>query len=434
MSNTEKSKLGLWTGTSMVAGTMIGSGVFLLPASLAAFGGISILGWIVSTIGAVLIALVLSRLSRQIPKTGGPYVYTRSAMGETLGFLVGWGYWFAILTGGAAIAVACVGYLGIFFPVLTEKPVTSAITALVIIWILVIVNVRGVREAGVFQLVTLVLKLLPLAMVIFAGLFYFQPDHFQPFNLSENSTFSAISATGALTLWAFCGLESVTVAAEDMEDPEKNVARVTIYGVLLAATVYILGTVAVMGILPSDVLQNSNAPFADAATARFGDLAGSIVAIGAIIACLGALNGIIFVQGRVPFAMAKDNLFPVQFSRLSKRGTPAAALIVSGIITTIFIALNYSKSLVELFTYIILLSTLSILLPYAFSAIAELILLAKNKESMDKRLVTKNLILGLGAFLYAFWMIFGVGQEAGYWGLLLLIAGLPVYVYFKWTN
>ena len=418
----------------MVAGTMIGSGVFLLPASLAAFGGISIIGWLVSTVGAVLIALVLSRLSRKIPKTGGPYVYTQSAMGEAMGFLVGWGYWFAILTGGAAIAVACVGYLGIFFPVLTDEPIISGIAALVIIWTLVIVNIIGVREAGLFQLVMLILKLLPLLMVIAAGCFYFNWSHFEPFNLSEGSTFSAISATGALTLWAFCGLEAVSVVAEDIENPEQNVAKVTMYGVLLAATVYILGTVAVMGILPPEALQNSNAPFADAATARFGELAGSVVAVGAIIACLGALNGIIFVQGRVPFAMARDKIFPTRFSRLSKKGTPAAALIASGIITTIFMALNYSRSLVDLFTYIILLSTLSMLLPYVFSAIAELILLIKDKGKIDKIRLNRNTILSFLAYLYAMWMIFGAGKEAGYWGLILFLSGLPVYVFFKWQQ
>ncbi len=434
MSTTEKSKLGLWTGTAMVAGTMIGSGVFLLPASLAAFGGISLLGWIVSTGGAVLIALMLSRLSRQIPRTGGPYVYTHSAMGEVLGFMVGWGYWAAILTGGAAISVACIGYLGTFFPILTSQPWISAIAALVIIWGLVIVNIAGVRESGALQLITLILKLLPIIMVIVAGCLYFEVAHFQPFNLSEGSTFSAITATGAMAFWAFAGLESASVVAEDIKDPERNVSKVTIYGVLLAALVYILGTTAVMGILSPEVLQDSNAPFAEAASRQFGSVGGSVVALGAIISCIGALNGLIFVQARMPFAMARDGLFPTRFGKLSKRGTPAVALIASGIITTIFMALNYSKSLVDLFTYIILLSTLSMLLPYAFSSVAELVLLAKNKGQMDKKQVTRNLILALAAFFYAFWMIFGVGQESVYWGLLLLLSGLPVYVYFKWTN
>jgi len=429
-----KEKLGIWTGTSLVAGTMIGSGVFLLPSSLAAFGGISLAGWLVSSTGAILIALMLSRLSRHIPKSGGPYAYTRSIFGDALGFLVGWGYWFALLTGGAAISVAAVGYLGIFFPVLTSSPFISGLAALVIIWSLVGLNILGVREAGGFQLATLILKLLPLIMVIITGLLFFREAHFQPFNLSGGSALGAVTATGAMTLWAFGGLESASVAAEDIRDPERNVTKVTTFGVLLAAGVYTLSTFGVMAILPPEVLGASSAPFADVATRQLGPAAGSIVAIGAIISCLGALNGLIFVQGRIPYAMGRDQLFPRRFGQLSQRGTPAFALIISGLVVTLFMALNYSRGIVDLFTYIVLLSTMSLLLPYVFSAIAELVLLVKWKGQIDKRRLTRNLVLGILAYLFAMWMITGVGQEAVYWGLMLWLVGLPVYAVMRWQE
>ncbi len=427
-------KLGLWTGTSLVAGTMIGSGVFLLPSSLASFGGISILGWLVSSTGAILIALMLGRLSRRIPLTGGPYEYTRAAFGDSLSFLVGWGFWFSMLTAGAAVSVATVGYLGILFPELIQHPFNSGIAAVVIIWSLVGLNMAGVKAAGRFQFTTLLLKLLPLLMVIVAGLLFFQGSHFQPFNRSGGSALSAISATGALTLWAFGGMESASVAAEDIKDPGKNVARVTTFGVLLAAGVYMLSTVGVMAILPPEILAGSSAPFADAATQSLGPFAGSVIAAGAVIACLGALNGLIFVQGRIPFAMARDKLFPARFSRLSKRGTPTFSLLVSGFIITVFMWMNYSKNIVDLFTYIILLSTLSFLLPYAFSAIAELVLLAKTKDKIDKRKLRLNLVLGVLAYFFAMWMVVGVGKEAGYWGLILFLSGLPVYALIKWQK
>lgn len=324
------------------------------------------------------------------------------------------------------------GYLGSFFPVLTETPINSGISALVVIWALVGLNIIGVKEAGGFQLATLILKLLPLIMVIVAGFIFFKAAHFQPFNLSGGSAFSAISATGAMTLWAFGGLESASVAAEDLDNPAQNVTRVTVLGVSLAAAVYILSTIGVMGILPPEVLQESSAPFADAATLQLGPFAGSIVAVGAIIACLGALNGLIFVQGRIPFAMARDGLFPKGFSQLSKRGTPAFSLTVSGLIVTVFMALNYSKSIVDLFTYIILLSTLSLLLPYTFSAIAEIVLLIKQKEKMDRRKIVLNVSLAVLAYLFGMWLIAGVGKEAAYWGLILFLIGLPVYAWFKW--
>ena len=157
-SRNEVPKLNLVMTIALVAGTMIGSGVFLLPASLAAYGGISVWGWSFTTVGALLLALMLSRLSRQIPKAGGPYAFTKAAFGEFAGFLVGWGYWLALLIGAAAIAVAAVGYLGVFVPLLSSEPAVSGITACMIIWLLVVANIAGIRTAGLVQLVTTIFK------------------------------------------------------------------------------------------------------------------------------------------------------------------------------------------------------------------------------------------------------------------------------------
>ncbi|MDH3245997.1 MAG: amino acid permease, partial [Saprospiraceae bacterium] len=211
----EKRKLGLWMTTALVAGTMIGSGVFLLPASLAAYGGISLFGWIFTSIGAFFLASTLSSLSRKIPKAGGPYAYTQAGFGEFAGFLVGWGYWISLLCGSAAIAVASVGYLAYFFPALSQSQLLAGVTALLFIWTLTLVNGMGTRRAGTFQLVATVLKIIPLFLVIILAFFQFDIENFQPFNSSGSSSFSAITSTATLTLWAFLGLESATVAAEN---------------------------------------------------------------------------------------------------------------------------------------------------------------------------------------------------------------------------
>ena len=121
--------LGLWRSTALVVGNMIGSGIFLLPAALAGYGGISILGWLFTSTGAMLLALVFARLSRRVPKVGGLYVYTRLGFGDFAGFLVAWGYWISIWCGNAAIATAFVGYMAVFVPRLTESPLLGAATA-----------------------------------------------------------------------------------------------------------------------------------------------------------------------------------------------------------------------------------------------------------------------------------------------------------------
>jgi APA family basic amino acid/polyamine antiporter len=160
----------------LVTGNMIGSGIFLLPASLAGYGGISLYGWGFSTAGALTVALVFAGLSRQVRGSGGPYAYTRAAFGDLPAFLVGWGYWISMVAGNAAIAIALVGYMAPFFPDLATKPIAATTMALVVIWLLVAVNIAGIREAGRLQLITTVLKLIPLVAVGLFGVASLEPE------------------------------------------------------------------------------------------------------------------------------------------------------------------------------------------------------------------------------------------------------------------
>ena len=427
-------QLGLWMATALVAGTMIGSGVFLLPASLAQYGGISIFGWLFTSIGAFLLALTLSSLSRKIPKAGGPYAYTQTSFGDFAGFLVGWGYWIGILTAGAAVSVACVGYLSIFWPEVADQQVLAAVITLIIIWVLIGINISGTHRAGWFQIIATVLKILPLILIIAFGFFSFNVNHFTPFNPTEQSDFSAITATASMTLWAFLGLEVAAVGAENVKNPKINVAKATIMGTLVATLIYIGGTLAVMGIIPKEILMESTAPFADAAKEILGDWGGYLVAAGAVISCIGSLNGIIMTQGQMPFALARDQLFHPSFKKLSSQGTPSRALILSGILVTIFIAMNYAQGLVDLFTFIILLSTLSVLLPYVFSTMAEVMLLIKQKQAYPQKQIVKPAMVAIVAFAYAMWAIYGAGERTVYLGILLFLMGIPFYVYAKWKT
>ncbi len=263
-------KLGLWMSIALVMGNMIGSGIFLLPASLSLYGGISVFGWLFSSVGALLLALVFARLGGILPATGGPYAYTRLGFGDFAGFLVAWGYWISIWCANAAIAVAFVGYLGHFLPGLAQTRLLAAATALAAIWTLTWVNTQGIRKAGTVQLVSTSLKILPLVAIGTAGLLYFDPGNFRPFNVSEASGFSAISASATLTLWAFLGLESATVPAAQVDRPERTIPRATVFGTLTTALIYVLSTVGVMGILSPSALRGSTAPFADAANLIWG--------------------------------------------------------------------------------------------------------------------------------------------------------------------
>jgi APA family basic amino acid/polyamine antiporter len=212
-----------------------------------------------------------------------------------------------------------------------------------------------------------------------------------------------------------------------VKDPRRTIPRATIIGTLFAASIYILATVGVMGILPASDLATSTAPFADAGRLIWGSWAGSLIAAGAAISAFGALNGWILLQGQMPMAVARDGLFPKVFGRMSKRGTPVAALVISSILVTGLMALNFRASLVEQFTFIILLATLSTLIPYVFSAVAELVIFVRERERFrGERLAGASLIAAL-ALLYSIWAIGGSGRDTVFWGFLLLLAGLPVY-------
>ena len=440
-------KVGLWIATSLVVGNMIGSGVFLLPASLAPFGGVSILGWLFTSAGAMALALVLAGLARRLPRAGGPYAYTLEGLGKLPAFLVAWGYWISIWSGNAAIAVAFVGYAGAFIPPLSQDPLLGAGFAVGTIWLLTGVNAMGVREAGVLQLWTTVLKLLPLLALGTLGLLWLEPAHFVPFNPSGASTFGAVTATATLTLWAFLGLESATIPAESVEDPRRTIPRATVLGTGVAALVYVLATVGVMGILPAGELARSTAPFADAAARIWGGGAGGFIALGATISAFGALNGWILLQGQMPLAVARDGLFPSLFGRVSRRGAPVPGLVVSSLLATVLIGMNASSTLVDQFTFIILLSTLSVLVPYIFSSLADLLMLAREGRSGDVERPPRpgdpggagrfgarspwkaRAFLGVAALCYSLWAAVGAGWDVVSWGLLLLLAGVPVYAW-----
>jgi APA family basic amino acid/polyamine antiporter len=416
---------------SLVAGNMIGSGIFLLPSSLAPYGGISILGWLISSAGAVALALVFSRLVFRIPSAGGPYAYTRAVFGDFAGFLVGWGYWISILATNAALAVAFVSYLTRFVPTLSRDRATAALLALGAVWFLTGVNALGVRAGGGMQMITTGLKILPLVAIALFGLAHFDAANFEPAAEIASHPVGSTTAAVTLTLWAFLGLESATIPAEDVREPRRTIPRATLIGTVATAILYMASTTAVMGVMDTATLSRSEAPFAEAASLMWGGWAGDLVALGAVISCFGALNGWILLQGQIPLAIAADGLFPALFARKSRHGTPIAGMLISSALVTALIGMNSTRALVPLFTFVILLATFSCLVPYLLSALAEIVVTLRERQSGGHAFAPLHLAVAATAFLYAIWAIVGAGREAVGWGLLLLVGGAPVYGLMK---
>lgn len=441
-----KREMGLWTATAMVIGNMIGSGVFLLPAALAGvavvYGSSALLAWVVTGAGAMLLAGVFATMGRAYPMTGGPYAYARRAFGDFVGFQTAWGYWIAAWVGNAAIATAFVGYTTVVWPGLANSNLAMAMLAVGSIWLLTFVNILGVREGGRVQVVTTILKFVPLALIGVIGLFYMHADHFTPFLDATGTTgrhaltlLQGITAALGLTLWAFIGLESATVPAGEVKDPERTIPRATYLGTAITTLIYIVATVAVMGIIPMTALEGSNAPFADAAQSIFGGAWGKWVAIVGMIAAFGALNGWTLLTARVSLAAAQDGLFPKFFGRVSgKRRTPVYGLVAAAVLVTGLVFMNYTNSLVDQFTFMLLLATLTTVVPYAFAAAAEIALFIKEPERFTGRKLARDAIVAALGFGYAIWAMYATGSESIAKGYMLLMLGIPLYLYLRWRR
>ncbi len=419
-------KIGLFTSMALVMGNMIASGLFMLPASLAVFGGISLIGWLISGTGALCLALVFGWLSRQYPTaTGGPYAYTREGLGPFAAFLVAWVYWISCWSTNAAITVAFVSYLSAFIPELSNNAFLAVAAGLAAVWLLTWINARGIRQAGAVQVATTLLKIIPLLIVTGAGLAYFHQQHFVPFNISSQPNWSAVAQATTLTLFAFLGLESATVPAAHVRNPERTIPRATILGTALTTVIYTISTVAVMGLVPPESLHTSAAHFADAAATILGNYGRYLVAAGAVISTFGALNGWILIQAQMPYAAARDRLFPAIFARTNSRDVPVAGLVFSGLLVSLLLGMNFSRTLADTYTFIVLLSTLNTLFAFLLSVTAFLV---KNRKGMA---APGKVIIALLAYGYSMWAVIGSGMETVYWGFILLMAGLPFYVWMR---
>ncbi len=431
-------EVGFWTATSLVIGSMIGSGVFLLPAALAAFGGISMLAWVITAAGSVMLALVFAHLSRRNPAAGGVYAYTRDGFGDFAGFLVAWGYWISMWSANAALSVAFVGYAGPVIssispsiPDIANTPVLAASMAIGTLWFLTFVNTLGVATAGKIQVVTTALKLLPLVVVGIGGFFSFNAGHFAFPDLAasgDNKTFGMLLlAAMTQTLFAFVGLEVATVPAGVVKDPDRTIPRATLVGTILTAAIYVISTAGAMSLVAPEVLMKSTAPFADAARVLGGNGLGTLVAVGAAISAFGSLNGWILVVSQLPLAVAKDGLFPRPFARVSSTGMPVTGMVIAGVLSSLLIMFNYSggSGLVVVFTKTLVLSTLATLIPYAFCSLAVFIPGGGRAKNLGAGAAT----IAIVAFIYSLFCIYGAGEETVFLGFLLIVIGLPVYVW-----
>jgi APA family basic amino acid/polyamine antiporter len=421
-------EIGFWRGWSIAVGCAIGSGVFMMPTLLAPYGMLGLAGWLIAGGGTLLVALSLSRLVRRIPKIGGPYAYVQAGLGSFAGFLIAWTYWIACIAAVSGIAIAFVGYLGVFVPQITDSRILSLLCALALVWSIVMLNVRSLESSSRFQLVSTLIKILPLLFMIILGFSFMEPANLPEVNPTDLHPAALLATVTTLVMWSFVGIETATVPADNMVEPEKTIPRVLVAAVLSILTIYLLVSMAVALLVPADELMNSTAPFALAASKVMGPAGAALITLGALVSTLGSLNANTLTAGNVALAAAKDNLLPEQFKRLSDSGTPKFAYIVSGLFISALLTLNYTKGLVAAFTFMAMLSTLSTLMAYAFCAVAEFYFLKSDQPGPER---TRAIGLSIATFTYAFFAIYGAGWEIVFYSFMLILMGMPIYALVK---
>ncbi len=320
--------------------------------------------------------------------------------------------------GNVAIATGVVAPLSTLVPAVGDY---SVLVTLGLVWGLTAINCRGTRTVGSIQLVTTILKVLPLvAVVLLAALVLGSGAQVPPLE-REALGFSGatgIAAAATLTFWAFLGLESATVPAERVAAPERNIPRATLIGVAVTGAIYTFACSAVVLLMPAETLASSGAPMADFIGVHWGGEASTVIALFAAIAAFGALNGWILMQGELPWAMARDGAFPPWFAKLSRFGTPARAHVAASLLVTAVLLLNATRSVGDLFGFLVLLATSASLFAFLVCALAALKLRTSRGSVM--------IIFAIAA-LFSLWALWGAGLEALGWGTVLLASGMPLY-------
>jgi len=427
--------LGLTSATGLVIGSIIGTGVFTMPAVLAGAGTSSLLVLLVIAIGAMLLAVMFGQLTKRVPNSdGGLYAYARHEFGDFAGYLTGWCYWIQAWAGNAAIVASWVFYVDALFGISHPSPMTNWGIALLGLWIPAALNLAGIRQMAWFQNVTVVLKFLPLLFVGIVGWFWVSKGNFGAFNASGGSLYSAIGIAAGVALFSFIGVEAAAITAKRVKNPRRNVGRASVLGTLASAILYLAASAAVMGLVSHASLVSNGAPFVPAFEAVFGHgaWAGKLVSAIAVVSGIGALNGWTLIVAETSRAPAQDGLFPAPFAWTDRNGTAWFGILVGTILPSLLMLWRYSAgSGLTVFTYLVDLTVVTVAIPYLMSACAQLTYLVSRRRKVHGWLLTRDLSITGAAVLFSMWVTFASGYSAVYEALVIILAGIILYAFLK---
>lgn len=417
-------KIGFWSVFELVTVCQIGSGL-MLPANLAVYGSYSLMGWVISSFGAILLAFMFTQLCLRYPRTGGPHVYVKEAFGKTAGFFTGWTYWLISWISTIAIITSSVGYV---LPLLgVESPHLSLVLEILIIVTITLVNLQGVSSAGKSSILLNTLKMLPFLVVPMLALSFFDGDNFIKPVVEKGEHSALFNNVVLLTFWGFIGFETVTASVANIENPQKTIPKAIILGTIFVATIYFISTLGIMGAVPGSVLMNSNAPYADTIRYLFGGHWHLIITIIAAVVCIAAVNAWTLACGQIALGIAQDKLLPGFFGKQNRNGAPVVPLLLSCLGTIPILILTHSDSIAQKVNTIIDFSVVAFVYVYVISSLAFLKLVWKKRRHEP----TWLLICGVISLAFCMWIILSSELSVLIVAASFVLSGLPIHWYMR---
>jgi len=406
---------GFWTATAMVVGGVIGAGIYVVPSQFGRFGWSGVGAWIAGGLGALLIGRVLVALVAARPEEPGLMAIIGEVLGPVVGVLNGWGTWVSYWCANAYISLTAARYAGELLPGLSATPLRQALTACLLIVALSLLNLSGLKGSGRFQVVTTVLKLLPLAAVILIAVAMVATGS-HDFTHEAHAPLAAGSLLAATTIGfvAIMGFETASIAGERVRNPERNIPRATMLGISLTCLIYLIVCTAISFSTPAVQLAASNAPVADFIAQRWGGWAGRAVAGFAVISTVGCLNVWIMMQSEVPLGLVRGGLLPEWFGRTNSKDIAVGPLVMASSLTCLLLLIGCWRGGAAIMDFMLDLTAVTGVWIYAFAALA----------ALQLRLRPASAVLAL---LFSVAIMVGSGIEAFLLSMLLMVVALPLY-------
>lgn len=414
-------KIGFWSVFGLVTVSQIGSGL-MLPAILAPYGTLSLMGWVISGLGATILAIMFSQLCIRYPRTGGPHVYVQEAFGSSAAFFTGWTYWVISWVSTIAIITSAVSY---FIPLIGEHtPVFNLSLEILIMILITVINLQGVYRAGRSRFILIAFKMVPLLAVPVIGLFFFSSKNFTVLNTASDMV-SPLNNVVLLTFWGFIGFESATAAVQDVSNPETTIPRAIILGTLFVALMYFISSLGIMGVIPGHILMNSQAPYTDTVQYLFGGYWHILISLIACIVCIAAVNAWTLASGQIAVGITQDGLMPKFFAKKNRHGAPIFALVISCAGTLPLLIMTHNESLAQKINTIIDFSVICFLFVYIISCLSFLKIMWHQRDKEPLWLW----LCGISSLGFCLWIIFSTPLKTLCVSSLFILSGLPIYFF-----